>query len=314
MTPPARVTPTGDASLAGLLTRIAAERAALFASAAARGGVLLRGFAVPDPPAFQAALDALALAPAPYTFGQSQRTPVLGSIYTSTEYAPRLDITLHHELSYLDAPPRWLVFWCERPPDRGGETPFVDGRAVLARLDPAVRARFEARGVTYVKNMADADADGLRRPGGSWQGHFETGDRDAVTDWLTARGVDFSWRGDGGLRTRMTRPAVAPHPDSGEPVWFNQADLWHYTDKGRTGARLLSLFGGDPEALPTHARFGDGGEIDPADLAHVRETAWAAATIEPWRAGDMLLLDNRLAAHGRRAYTGDRRVRVAMGG
>ena len=33
----------------------------------------------------------------------------------------------------------------------------------------------------------------------------------------------------------------------------------------------------------------------------------------PWRRGDVLLLDNMLTAHGRRPFTGDRRVLVAMG-
>jgi len=31
-----------------------------------------------------------------------------------------------------------------------------------------------------------------------------------------------------------------------------------------------------------------------------------------WRTGDVLLVDNVLLAHGRRPFTGDRRVLVAM--
>ncbi|WP_281425855.1 TauD/TfdA family dioxygenase [Polymorphospora rubra] len=33
-----------------------------------------------------------------------------------------------------------------------------------------------------------------------------------------------------------------------------------------------------------------------------------------WRAGDLLLIDNVLTAHGRRSFEGTRRVLVAMSG
>lgn len=40
----------------------------------------------------------------------------------------------------------------------------------------------------------------------------------------------------------------------------------------------------------------------------------AAAVDVRWERGDVLLLDNMLAAHGRRAFEGEREIVVAMGG
>ena len=52
-------------------------------------------------------------------------------------------------------------------------------------------------------------------------------------------------------------------------------------------------------------------EVD-EEIAVVREAYRAEALDIDWQAGDALLLDNMTVAHGRRAFTGDRRVLVAM--
>ena len=66
------------------------------------------------------------------------------------------------------------------------------------------------------------------------------------------------------------------------------------------------------EALGSHACFGDGTEIPIADLRAVRDAYRKAEVVFPWRAGDVLVLDNVLAMHGRKPFEGDRRVLVAM--
>jgi alpha-ketoglutarate-dependent taurine dioxygenase len=44
----------------------------------------------------------------------------------------------------------------------------------------------------------------------------------------------------------------------------------------------------------------------------VREVYRETAISFPWQPGDILMLDNRLVAHGRNPFTGDRKVIVAM--
>ncbi len=73
---------------------------------------------------------------------------------------------------------------------------------------------------------------------------------------------------------------------------------------------LLAAVG--EENLPRNAYFGDGSPIPDADLDAVR-AAYAAETIAfPWQAGDILVLDNVLAAHGRRPFQGTRKIVVGM--
>jgi hypothetical protein len=168
-----------------------------------------------------------------------------------------------------------------------------------------VRDPLIERGVRYVKNMHGGSGFGK-----SWQAHFETEDRDAVASYLGESGVEHRWGEGGSLWTSQVRPAAIGHPVTGESVWFNQADLWHWSALGARGASLLRVMG--PERLPTNACYGDGEQIPVEHMDIARETRRLEAAAFPWEAGDLLLPDNHLVAHGRRPFTGERRILVAM--
>jgi alpha-ketoglutarate-dependent taurine dioxygenase len=242
-----------------------------------------------------------------YVHGNSPRSKVGRNLYTSTEYPASQSISLHNELSYL---PRWpgrLLFFCQTAPGAGGATPLADSADWLAALDPEVRGAFEA-GIRYAQNLHGGV--GL---GKSWQDTFESADRDLVEAYLADSGMTWSWLADGGLRVSHRRPATARHPETGAEVWFNQADQWHPAGLGTAaGAALARLL--PAEQLPQSAAFGDGSSIPDEYIAHIQEVGWRAAVDVEWRAGDLLLIDNMLVAHGRRPFTGPRRVLVAMSG
>jgi hypothetical protein len=94
-------------------------------------------------------------------------------------------------------------------------------------------------------------------------------------------------------------------------VWFNQAHLFHVSAlEPATRTSLLAAVG--EKNLPRNVYFGDGSTIPDEQLDMVRRAYDSATTAFPWQAGDVLMLDNRLVAHGRRPFTGDRKVIVAM--
>ncbi|GAB3890692.1 hypothetical protein GCM10029964_062640 [Kibdelosporangium lantanae] len=178
---------------------------------------------------------------------------------------------------------------------------------MLAGLDPAVRSRFESRGVAYLQSLHGGF--GLGR---SWQDTYQTDDRATVEEYLRAADARFSWTDGGDLRIRQIRPAVREHPVTGEQVWFNQAEQFHVSSLPDAEAQaLLALVESEAE-LPQSATFGDGSPITPDDLAHVREVARRNECAFRWQPGDVLAIDNMLVMHGRHAYTGLRRILVAM--
>ena len=62
----------------------------------------------------------------------------------------------------------------------------------------------------------------------------------------------------------------------------------------------------------TQAFFGDGTPICPTVIVSVRRAIDAETVVHHWQAGDLLIVDNRLAAHGRMPFRGLRRIAVAM--
>ncbi|MEU6215320.1 TauD/TfdA family dioxygenase [Streptomyces sp. NPDC047023] len=67
-----------------------------------------------------------------------------------------------------------------------------------------------------------------------------------------------------------------------------------------------------PEQLPQSVTFADGEPIPAEYVVQVRDRGLAAAVDVDWRAGDVMVIDNILVGHGRRPYTGPRRLLVAM--
>jgi hypothetical protein len=176
---------------------------------------------------------------------------------------------------------------------------------VLARLRPATRRAFAAKGVLYVRNFGN----GLFGP--SWQDAFQTSDRGEVDSYCRANGVEVEWLRPDRLRTRQVRPALIRHPETREAAWFNHAAALHVsTLPERTRRTLTKLFSEDD--YPSNSYLGDGTPIEPDVIDEVRAAYRAEAVRFDWRPGDLLVLDNMLVAHGRDPFEGPREVVVAL--
>lgn len=297
---PALITPSRPGE--PLLEAFAPLRADIEALVGRIGGVLLRGFEVPDVDAFRAFAAAFGHPLLAYEFGSTPRSAVGGGVYTSTEYPAHQHIPLHNEQAYTREWPMKIWFHCVTAAPEGGETPIADSRAIWRDMPEAIRRRF-APGVLYVRNYGEFDVP--------WQQVFNTDRRAEVEAWCTRSGIRFEWKSDGGLRTTQWCQATAVHPRSGETVWFNQAHLFHVSNLPQEVRESLEeLLGADE--MPRTACFADGSAIPDAMLDEVRAVLAAHTVSFRWQAGDVLMLDNMLAAHARAPFEGPRKVVVAM--
>lgn len=271
------------------------------------GALLLRGFPALDPPDFAEFVRRFSgKTPLSYAGGASPRINLGGGVYTSTEYPSHYALSLHNEMSYTSRWPRHLFFYCAIAPERGGETPLADSRRVLKKIDAEVVGQFKSKKIKYVRNLHGGMGTGY-----SWQEAFETEDRTVFENLCRAAGIEWTWRADGGVRLSEVRPATAVHPLTGEEVWFNQAEAFHPSASGASADAELNSAVGEDE-LRLNAFHGDGSSLSLSALEHIREVTRAEAAFFPWRASDILIIDNMLACHGRMPFEGARKVLVAM--
>ncbi|MCX7289791.1 TauD/TfdA family dioxygenase, partial [Janthinobacterium sp.] len=175
----------------------------------------------------------------------------------------------------------------------------------FARLDPVLRRRFEQKRLMYVRNYGN----GLDLP---WQDAFNTQDRAEAERYCRAQDIAFEWKDDGELRTRQVCQAVARHPRTGQDVWFNQAHLFHVSNLAPAVRESLLMLVDSDLDLPRNVYYGDGSPIEESALQEIRGVLDACTVMFPWVEGDVLMLDNMLAAHGRSTFKGARKIVVAM--
>ncbi|UVM52704.1 condensation domain-containing protein [Pseudomonas sp. B21-015] len=280
------------------------ERMALEAHLIRSGAVLFRGFNLGGSGMFAQVVQQLGGEPLPYLQRSTPRTEVAAGVYTSTEYPSDQPIFFHNENAYATSWPARVFFFCETPPLKGGRTPLANCRAVLALLPESIRGAFERHGVIYRRRF---------RPGLglSWQQAFAVDDLDTLHSRYAAQGYRFSKGAQDELVADLAVPAVVTHPDTGEAVWFNHAALFHPAALsealGEVAARL------DVSQLQAvETLLGNGQPIPAQWIAEIRRAYLAASFSFDWQKDDLLMLDNRLTAHGREPFTAPRRILVAM--
>lgn len=269
------------------------------------GGILFRGFGIYSTEDFEMFIQTSSGQLLEYTYRSTPRKQVSGRVYTSTEYPADMSIPLHNENSYSRNWAMKLFFLCVTAAEQQGETPIADSRRMYQKIDAETRRRFVEKKVMYVRNYGSE----IDLP---WQNVFQTTSKSEVEDFCRQSGIDFEWLGGGDrLRTRQICQSVARHPRTGESIWFNQANLFHVSSlPAEVQSALLSNFG--EENLPRNVYFGDGERIEPSVIEHINSVYGQESVAFPWQKGDVLMLDNMLAAHGRNPFKGERKIVVGM--
>ena len=242
-----------------------------------------------------------------YKDGNSPRTKISGSVYTSTEYPSEVFISQHNELSYSKHRPRYLMFCCIKPSLTGGETPLADCRKILAQIPNKIKDEFSKKGLKYIRNLQNGN-----KIGKSWQDTFETSDKDKINEFCKKNDILYTWLRNDVLRLIQIGPVTLKHDITKEEVWFNQATQFHphYLPK-ELASYMKMLYGDNPLDYPQHVRFGDDTDI-PIEYLDIITSVVADNTESfSWAEGDILFIDNALLSHGRMPYTGERKILVS---
>ncbi len=291
----------GGGDLAAFLS---VNKGAVDAALADAGALLFRGFDVPDPTAFDAAIAGYGEEGFTYedSLSNAVRTNVTSRVFTANEAPPTTEIFLHHEMAQTPLYPSKLFFYCEVAAAAGGATPLCRSDWVLTRLAseaPSFVDRVASEGVRYT-NVMPGDDDAGSGQGRSWRSTLSVSDTAAAEERLGQLGYSWEWQADGSLRaTTPALPAVRTLPD-GRRSFFNQ---------------LIAAFRGwaDSRNDPNRAiTFGDGTPIEATDMEPAIRLADELTHDLAWQAGDVALIDNFAVMHGRRPFKGKRRVLASL--
>lgn len=295
---------TPETSLDAVTAWLGAQSERLCAQAARHGAVLFRGFPVRTADDFDRFVAGFGLVNFTYEDSLSNavrmnRTP---RVFTANEAPPTVTIFLHHEMAQTPIYPSKLFFFCEQPAESGGATPICRSDVLWNRL--ALRCPKFARdcvekGLRY-SNVMPGENDPNSGMGRSWQSTLKAKTREDAERRLAELRYSWQWLEDGCLRaTTPVLQGVRDLPD-GRKSFFNQ---------------LIAAFHGwkDTRNDPSKAiTFGDGTPLDSEGVATAVQLADELTFDIAWQRGDVALVDNYVAMHGRRTFSGTRKVLASL--
>lgn len=193
-------------------------------------------------------------------------------------------------------------------------------RRVTRNLSEELRKKMVEHGIVGIRNFEPPPPDDVEvaqeHPDQrSWKFGFYTEDKAEVEAECRAKGVEPIWRADGGLCVRNLMPAFAAHPATGELLYRNTLHTnggrdYMQTLTGEPRRRVEEMFARQP--IKTGFYLGDGSELTDDEMKALQAVFDEAELAWPWQAGDIMLLDNLLTAHGRNSFKGARDVQVAL--
>lgn len=271
------------------------------------GAVLLRGFNNYSTRDFYTFCHALSPSLLNYDYQSTPRTNLGKSIYTATEYPADREIPLHNENSYTNHWPSTVIFCCQLPAAKGGQTPIANSAEILEQLPADIIEEFKQKRCRYTRYFYP----GIDL---SWQTVFQTENRVEVGTYCQKNKITYHWLDEPSgpeLMTVQDCDAIIQHPKKSIACWFNQANLFHPNSLQDADKKILSQIIKD-DRWPRNVSFADGSNIPDHYIKTINATYKDMAIYFDWRLGDILILDNILYAHGRTCFEGPRKIIVGM--
>ena len=280
------------------------RRRELLDQAAEHGAILFRGFPLSSPQDLDRFIAAFDLPNFPYdqSLSNAVRVNKTPRVFTANEAPPNVTIHLHHEMAQTPVYPSRLFFFCEQAAQTGGATPICRSDVLwekLAARCPEFARNCQGKGLRY-SNVMPAENDANSGMGRSWQSTLRASTREEAERRLGQLGYSWEWLPDGSLRaTTPVLPAVRKLAN-GRTSFFNQliAAAMGWKDSRNDPSKAIT--------------FGDGTPLDREAVLTATQLGEELSFDIPWQNGDVALVDNFVAMHGRRTFTGTRRVLASL--
>lgn len=293
----------GATNLEDAVAWIGENRESLIEQSERHGTILFRGFPLAEPEDLDRFIAAFELENFAYeeSLSNAVRVNYTERVFSANEAPSDVTIYLHHEMAQTPIFPGKLFFFCRQAADQGGATPLCRSDILYEEMQqqfPEFLAACEAKGLKYTNVMPSSD-DANSGMGRSWQSTWRSETREGAEQRMAELNYTWEWLDDGLRATTPILPAVCT-VQNGRKVFFNQ---------------LIAAFRGwkdsrnDPSKSIT---FGDGTPLDRDTVLAVADLAEELTFDVPWQKGDVALVDNFLVMHGRRTFSGTRKVLASL--
>jgi hypothetical protein len=285
------------------------NREEIIAKMKKHGAVWFRGFEITkDIAGYRAAWEALGLLPCLdpiHSSGLRKFASERDGVYEEVN-KPALRqhyIGLHQE-STAKRTAAAAAFVCfKRATEEGGRFTVADGAGVLADLNPDTLKRLYSDGVRI--SVSNIDTPFATTEG--FSGFMRDGLKNLVQSAVAPKfdmDLEMVYEADGKVgrlqAVETVEPPINRHPENGVPVWFCNAHnhIRYLRDRRPCGV---------PEVGMTDVYLGqDMEKISVEDCEEVKRAAEKNIVALPMEPGDILLIDNYRALHGRETFDGDR--------
>lgn len=268
------------------------------------GAILFRGFPVSDAATYDGFFSAFDYANFTYKESLSNAVRVNHTeyVFTANEAPKDVEIYLHNEMAQTPIYPGIISLFCESAADKGGATVICRSDSIyqqLIELEPELTNKLEKEGIKYTTLMPEQDAPETGQ-GRSWKGTLNVNTVADAEAKLLSLGYSWEWKSDGSLLAQTAALPAIKTLESGRKVFFNQIIAAYMGWKGvkeNPGSALC---------------FGDNSEISKHFLNTVVKISQKLSYDIQWQDGDVAVVENNLAMHGRLPYSGDRKRKVLV--
>jgi alpha-ketoglutarate-dependent taurine dioxygenase len=270
----------------------------------ATGAILFRGFPVANAVDYDTFFSSFGYENFTYKESLSNAVRINHTefVFTANEAPKDVEIYLHNEMAQTPVFPSIISLFCENAAEQGGATVLCRSDSVYERLaetDPEMTAKLEAVGIKYTTQMPAEDAPESGQ-GRSWKGTLGVTDVAEAEDKLRSLNYSWNWNEDGSLQAQTSALPAIKTLAGGRKVFFNQIVAAYMGWRGLREDPSLGLC------------FGDDSPIDKTFLDSICAAAKDLSFDLAWQDGDVAIVDNHLAMHGRMPYSGDRKRKVLV--
>jgi alpha-ketoglutarate-dependent taurine dioxygenase len=257
------------------------------------GAILFRNFPIDSAELFDKFGKAWGYTFFPYVGGLATRKHITGNVETASEAGPEKTVYWHCETCHQMIYPHYLFFYCHVPPGERGETPICHNNVVyneILKRDPEFVEKAIKEKVQYIREIPNHE-DPESTIGKSWMKTFATTDPKEAERIAVANDNTVEWLPNGYMMTKSHKfDPVMEDKRTGQKLWFNSICGAHFN------------FGPKNNKYLGRCTFGNGDPMPDESMHTLRDITEGNRAEFTWKKGDVLVVDNKIAAHARRSY------------